>query len=288
LAGGGYDELISSIEGVGGGAFHPILNIPNTQTSVTDEVCARQVTKWLRSSLPRLHHMQGYGKYKGPDPIAIVAGGPSLNRTLDELSTMQTIMVCGTAHDHLVSLGFLPDYAVLADPDPIMGGFIKKPVDGCNYLVSSGCDDSVFKALEGFQVTLWNSAGIDLKYFQGEPVVQGGCTVTLRALNIAIVLGHLNQHFFGFDSSFEDGAATHSYEHPEYEDVQQVRVGGEGGRVFLTNTTHICQALHFQEQLRKTACLFRPTVHGDGLIAEIMKQAEKDYINGLQLPDHLA
>lgn len=272
---------MTNLDGVGGGAFHPILNIPDTRTTVSDEVYARQVTKWLRSSLPRLHQMPGYGKYKGPDPIAIVAGGPSLNKTLDELSCMQTIMVCGTAHDHLVSLGFMPDYAVIADPHPVVGGFIKAPIDGCNYLVSSACDDSVFKSLEGYQVTLWNSAGIDFKYFQGEPVVQGGCTVTLRALNIAIVLGYLNQHFFGFDSSFEDGAETHSYECPEYEEVRKVRVGGEDGRVFLTNTTWLCQALHFQEQLRKTAHLFKPTVHGDGLIAEIMKQAEKDYINGL-------
>lgn len=257
--------------------FHPILNIPDTQCNETDETLAANVAKRLDSDLPRLHRLPGYGKFK-PGPLALVAGGPSLNKTLDELREIPTKMVCGSAHDHLVSLGIIPDYAVVCDADAITVNWLKNPVPSCKYLIASCCHDNLFNRLEGFDVTIWNNAGIDFSNFRGEPVIQGGCTVTLRAMNVALVLGYLDLHFFGFDSSFEN--EDHAYEaHADDRTPIEVQVGGK--RVFKTTNTWLIQALHFQEQLRHTGWMFTPTVHGDGLIAEIMKQA-KEQSNGLQ------
>lgn len=260
----------------GGVVFHPILNIPDTQCAEPDEVLARNVAKRLDSDLPRLHHLPGYGKFK-PGPLAIVAGGPSLNKTLDDLCEIGPKMVCGSAHDHLVSLGIVPDYAVICEPDAIAVNYLKNPVPSCKYLIASSCHDNLFERLEGFDVTIWNSAGIDPSNFRGEPMIQGGCTVTLRALNIAIVLGHLNLHFFGLDSSFED--AGHAYE-ANWEDQTPIEVQVGGKRVFKTTKAWLAQALHFQEQLKQTGWMFEPTIHGDGLIAEIVKQT-KEQRNGL-------
>ncbi len=261
-----------------GVVYHPILNIPDTQCGESDETLERNVAKRLNSSFPRLHMLPGYGKYKGPGPLALVAGGPSLNKTLGQLSEIGTKMVCGSAHDHAVSMGVIPDYTVICDPDVRTVEYLKNPVPSCKYLIASSCHDNIFERLKGFAVTIWNNAGIDPKNFRGEPMIQGGCTVTLRAMNIAIVLGYLNLHFFGFDSSYED--EFHSYATAPDDSAEiQVQVGGK--RIFKTTSTWLIQALHFQEQLRNTGWMFTPTVHGDGLIAEIMKQA-KEMSHGLQ------
>lgn len=259
-----------------GETFLPILNVPDSCAPMPEEVIEANIRKRLATNLPRLHKMEGYGKYKGPDPLAIIAGGPSLNKTLDELRAIPNVMVCGSAHDHIISLGVTPQYAVICDPDPIAADFVKRPVHGCRYLIASSCDDSVFEALQGYDVVLWNSAGSDFSLFRGEPCIQGGGTVTLRALNIALVLGYMNLHFFGFDSSFEDHDNDHAYKYTGlHEDLMKMRVGGEGGRVFLTNASGMVQALHFQEQLKRTGYMFQPTVHGDGMIAEIVRLSKQ-------------
>jgi hypothetical protein len=257
-----------------GTVFRPILNIPDTRCGFSEDELGANVAKRFEAGYPRLHSMEGYGKYKGTNPLAIVTGGPSLNKTHWRLNEYKTIMVCGSAHDHLVNMGYKPDYAVICDADPSVPENYRRPVKTCKYLLASSCHDSIFEALAGHDVTIFHNAGIDPKHYRGEPYIQGGCTVTLRALNVAIVLGYLDHHYFGFDSSFEDFEHHHAYSYGSDEDVIRVRVGGEGGRVFLTTPTWLCQALHFQEQLRKTGHLFSPTVHGDGMIAEIMRCAK--------------
>lgn len=264
---------LTTTDGVGGEeAFYPILNIPDSQSPVSDADYCRNMAKRIAMPYPRLHLMPGYGKYKGTERLAIVAGGPSLNETLAELDVMPTIMACGSAHDRIVELGYVPDYTVVSDPHPAAARYLTNPVKSCKYLISSACDDAVFDALDGFDVILWNSAGVGLEHYQGEPCIQGGGTVTLRATNLAIVLGHLNHHYFGFDSSFKDEQQTHAYAYDEPEKIIRVRVGGVNGREFLTNASGMVQALHWQEQLRHTGYMFTPTVHGDGMIAEIMRQ----------------
>lgn len=258
------------------GDFRTISHIPETVCSSPMEDVCRNVAKRMASNLPRLHKMPDYGKYKGR-PLAIVSGGPSLNDTLDELSEIKTIMVCGSTHDHLISLGFKPDYAVICDSAPEAAHYVRKPLRSCKYLVASGCDDAVFDVLDGYDVTLWHSAGIAVEYFKGEPIIQGGSTTTLRALNVAIMLGFLDQHFFGFDSSFPDTKQHHAYPHHDPVNPFPVKVGNK--RIFQSDIFGLVQAIHFQEQLNRTGFLFTPTIHGDGMIAEIVKQRSQ---NGLQ------
>lgn len=265
----------------GGGnppVFHVIEKSLDTVAEARSEDIVENIRHNMERDIPRLHHRIDFGKTKGKTPLAIVAGGPSLRTTMHELCGFDDIMVVGSTHDFLVS-DFAPKYAVVCDPSPVAGDYIQRPVHGCCYMLSSSADPALFDRLlsKGHDVCMWNcSSGLSDPLFKGEPAIQGGCTVTLRAINMAIVLGYYDIHLFGFDSSFPDDENHHAYSHAhETSERILVRVGGDNGRVFLTTPGWLAQATHFQEQLKGTGMMFHPTVHGDGLIAEIMRCAEE-------------
>jgi hypothetical protein len=251
-----------------------------TRYSLPMEEVEDQIRTNVRRDVPRLHHKIDYGKSKRGRPLAIVGGGPSLRQTMDQLREFEDIMVVGSAHDFIVNHGFTPKYAVVCsarnDEGESPKDFIKYPRYYCEYLLASCCHPSLFDALANQNVTLWNSAGrVDNEVFNGEPFITGGSTVTLRAINVAIVLGYYDMHFFGFDSCFESVEDNHAYDagsNSIEHEIIKVRVGHpETGREFLTHTAWLIQAQHFQEVMQFTGHLFNPTIHGDGLIAEIMK-----------------
>lgn len=242
--------------------------------AMESETVIANIEKTHSRKLPDFWDLPEVGKFKGEVPIAIVGGGPSLAETMVELRTFQQIMACGSAHDYLVDQGIAPRYCVVLDPDPLTANYLKKPSPTCTYLVASQCDDAVFKALDGFPVATWHCAGIGVKadedeIFRKRPRIGGGCTVTLRALSIAIILGYGNQHYFGFDSSVRPDR-HHAYDCEDVTGVVDVRMPGSN-RVFYAASYMLAQAAQFQDALRTHGHLFTPTIHGDGLIAEIMK-----------------
>lgn len=248
----------------------------------TPDVLERNVRAAMARAFPKLHESSDYGKWKGR-PIAIAAGGPSLNDTLYELRQFDTVMACGSAHDHLMRSGINLSYAVNCDPDPLCSQFFTSPQKGCEYLIASMCDPSLFDQLSGCDVTLWhNRGGLPDEFYAPDPIVQGGATVTLRAMNIAILLGFYELHFFGFDSSFKDEHHAYDYTHEgtDIETSPRILCQVNGGRVFQTTIGLLAQASHFQECAKGYGWMFNPTVHGDGLIAEMMKQPQET-IGGL-------
>lgn len=258
--------------------YEVIRGIPDGQAAQSWWRLRKNIKRSMKSGLPKLHNQPDYGKYKGPEPLAIVAGGPSLNKTMDELRTMTRIMVCGSAHDHLIKNGIEPTYATVCDADPAVAEFYKTPSPNCIYLVASRCDRTVFEALKGFNVVMWHSEDSPSRYYKKDPRIQGGCTITLRSINIAIVLGYLNLHFFGFDSSWPFASHRHAYDAPfDKRDYIEAKVYGPRGendpatRKFLTNREWFVQALHFQEMMRHQGYMINTTIHGDGMIAAMMK-----------------
>lgn len=262
---------------IGDGAepvFHTISTIDTKmEAHHTPEVISRNVRSCMARRYPLLHQIPDYGKWKGK-PIALAAGGPSLNSTLAELREFEIVMACGSAHDHLVESGIKLTYAANCDPDRLATKFFSSPQNGCHYLIASMCDPAVFDALEGHEITSWHSrGGVPDEFYAPDPIVQGGCTITLRALNIAIMLGFHDIHFFGFDSSYEDH--HHAYEYTidgvDIENSPRILAQVNGGKVFQTTYGFLAQATHFQECVKNYGFMFNPTVHGNGLIAEMMK-----------------
>lgn len=273
------------IEKTNGGLVPPFYPVPvgiETRGEIASSIVEDNIAFNITRDVPRLHLSPDFGKYKGRK-IAVVAGGPSLKKTIDELRAFDgDVMACGTVHDHLVECGVKFDYALMCDPDPVILDWVRRPQKDCKYLLSSSLDRSVYDWLSEFDVLMWHCHGGEMTRFRGEPAINGGCTVTLRAICVAILMGYFTLHFFGLDSSFDEEADHHAYaHHVETSNRTLVRVGGEDGRVFSTTVGWLAQASQFQEMLKNMGHMFEMEVHGDGMIAEIMRVAKREYATGV-------
>jgi hypothetical protein len=194
-------------------------------------------------------------------------------------------------HDYLRAHGFTPEYAVMCDPDPIMANYLRNPSSETKYLLSSHCDDKVFKALDGMSIALWHCAPVDEELMNkadpGWHSVGGGCTVGLRAISIAIVLGYQNIHLFGMDSSIGDtDDEHHAYnftdDSEELGKIYVVKLGLgkngpiEGSRSYRCAGYQMAQADHFRLLVQHYGNVFSPTFHGDGLLPAMWKQISEE------------
>lgn len=220
----------------------------------------------------------------------MIGGGPSLKDTLDLAKTFPVTVACGSVHDYLMGEGLVPSYCAVCDPDPIMAEYLKSPSLLTTYLVSSHCHPSVLDALKRCFVALWHCHPVGDEYLRelegsDYQAVEGGCTVGLRALSIAILLGYTDIHFFGFDSclGFED--AHHAYgfatDGEETGHVFEVKVGRtdlgpDESRTYRCAGYQLAQVDHFKRFAREHGSLFRPTFHGSGLLPDLWRLIEAE------------
>ena len=245
--------------------FVPAQSIGVAGTNVPSHVMDRNISINMAADYPRLHLHPGWGKFKGRK-LAIVGGGPSLNEFLPMIGQFEDVMVCGSAHDHVVGHGINPTYSIQCDGSKKALEFMKLRAPGTQYLIASCCDPEMFEGLS--DVWMWHCLGSGT-YSHTEPSIAGGCMIMLRALPVAILLGYQDLHFFGMDSCFSDVESQHAYEINESKsNVLTVRVGD--GREFLTSPALLAQAQQFQEMCHLYGFMFNPHVYGDGLIAEII------------------
>lgn len=230
----------------------------------------------FKLNIPRLNEMVMVQS----DEIAIVAGGPSLNHTYKDVSKFKIIMSCGSAHDHILSLGIKPTYHIDCDPAKAHVQNLKRDNPDCTYLIASRCNRNLFDRLKNKKMRLWHMWESDLgrPAYKGEPAFICGATVVLAAIPVALALGFKNFHFFGFDSSFEDDKHHHAYPQDEFATMMTARVGDpKTGRDFRTTATWIGQAQQFEEMRNNWGHLFNVNVYGDSMIAEMHKLRTKQY-----------
>lgn len=250
--------------------FRP-LEVKVTSSYPPKDVLTRNVETNFAADWPRFHLRDDYGKWKGK-PLAILAGGPSLKDYLAHVyEYFDDVMVCGSAHDFVVKYGIDPTYTVQLDGAPEAKPFFNLRLPNIQYLIASQCDPIMFDGLPREQVSMWNAAGC-VDDFHGEPAIGGGCTTTLRAISLAVMLGYHDLHMFGFDSCFEDVTAQHAYDYEEWgSNLNEFLVNVDGGKPFKSNALFLAQAQQFQEMCKNFGHLFEPHVYGNGLIAEMIR-----------------
>jgi Protein of unknown function DUF115 len=227
-----------------------------------------------------------------PDRIALVGGGPSLKDSAFELIDFHTIMVCGSAHDWVQEhCSRVPKYCAVCDPDPVMANYLRNPNKETTYLIASQCNPEVFDALDGYNVIQWHcwpigAADEDAKqYLQdhspGWVAIGGGCTIGLRGITLAMMMGYEDMHFFGFDScmTMENDHHAYPFTDPTREflgDVYDVRIGmgqvnGPDAKLYRVAGYQLAQAEHYRQTLQAFGNAFRPTFHGPGLLADMQE-----------------
>lgn len=223
--------------------------------------------------------------------IALVGGGPSVKDTVGNLAYFDTIIACGSAHDWLqANSPVVPTFCAVCDPDPVMANYLRAPDHRTKYLVSSHCNASVFEALEGHDIEMWHCWPVgagdqDARDFLEAhtpkwTAVGGGCTVGLRSLTLALMMGFSDLHFFGFDSCIgmtDDDHHAYPFTDETKEflgTIYNLRVGMEAGapakREYRVAGYQLAQADHYKQMYAAFHHLFKPTFHGPGLLADMM------------------
>jgi uncharacterized Rossmann fold enzyme len=256
-------DWVKEVYKIGGGTVPELEFVSNvTQERLAENIISahqRKNATWLEDSEPH-------------SGIAIiVAGGPSLKRTVQTVARMQkmgaTVFALNRVAAFLKENGIIPDAHALLDADPDVIEFVDKSTPTKRYYASQ-CSPSVLDAA-GDELILWNS------YMQGildivpdapGPFVGGGTTIGTRAIGLAYMLGFRKIHIFGLDSSCEDGEG-HAYSQIDFPSTLDVVFNG---KKYRTPPQFLAQVEEFRNLLPEiTANGCEITVHGDGLLPDV-------------------
>lgn len=209
------------------------------------------------------------------EPLAIIAGGPSLKTTLAEAKGMRT-MVCGSSHDYVIGRGLIPDYVILCDAGKIVLRYLEElPNWQTLYMVASQCAPCVFDRLimADANVMVWHALhSTPDTEGNADYWIKGGNTTSLRALYLAYLMGYRDVHLFGMDSCYS--TETHAYDAAGYSDENAIDVFTEDGTKFRCQPYMALQAETFMEMLPGLDRLgMELTIHGPGLIAHMVQLA---------------
>tara|TARA_R100001510_G_C7647038_1_gene204374 strand:+ start:1069 stop:1911 length:843 start_codon:yes stop_codon:yes gene_type:complete len=227
--------------------------------------------------------------------VVICGGGPSLEKDIKYIKQLVKkkckLWTVNKTHDYLRTKALISDYCCLLDPKDWVADYVQKPNKKTTYLVSSQCDELVFKKLKSKNIYLWH-AGVD--YFNQEyptpilakeqtkpfRIIPGPTTVGLRSLLVAYDLGFRDFHLFGFDSSFAENGNAHAYDKPPPPDASLTTktISTRLRSVTYQTNTHMAkQADDFEELIEKIGEFIRKgwwdnidiTVYGTGLLPSL-------------------
>lgn len=250
-------------------------------------VLAGHVRENMAANYPRFYDRPDILKIKG-EPLALCAGGPSLNQTIDRVKAFKHVMVAGSAHDHVVQRGIEPTYAVVLDGLGTSVDYLSYPQKNCTYLFASQIDPNCYQRVSsvGAKINMWhygNQLDEDVEInqpYNDEPTIGWACACTISAMQLSLLLGYQYVHLFGFDCAHQ-GDQHHAYPMPDWDprpnlQPQWTPVGTDGTKV-LTDFGLILQASQFMQLVRSPDGNFMHfTVHGSGLVAEMVRQGNNE------------
>ena len=256
-------EWVGNIWKIGGGGMAELDVIANTNRDIIAanviSACKRDIP-WLEIKEPHDGH------------AVIVAGGPSILNTLDEvrmrIEAGQSVIACNGAAKLLNKHGITPDAQIIIDARPhnidLLG-------EANEYYLASQCDPSLFDAVDDVTLFHLNTTDIDkyIRYDRTAHLISSGTTVGLAAIVVAYTQGYRNIHLYGFDSSYED--SHHAYEQKR-NDEDSIVHATVGDRTFKCAPWMVQQVNEFQILARELASVgVTLTVAGDGLLPYVAR-----------------
>ena len=233
---------------------------------------------------------------QGDREIAILGGGPSLQRFLPQIKEMRngqkmSLVTTNGTYGWALENGMRPSAQVLVDARAFNKRFVTPHVLDCRYFLSSQCHPEVFDELEGKDhVYMWHARATQKigEFIEGWYACQnktpyfvpGGSTVMLRTIPLLASLGFVKMHIFGFDSCLvEDN--HHSYSQPENENDTVIKVTVPGSeRSFHCHPWMVWQAQEFIDMTGMYPEFVELNVYGDGLISDIVRVGAKSLEEG--------
>jgi hypothetical protein len=226
--------------------------------------------------------------------IAIVGGGWSLNDPVvyEELRSLYfegvKLVALNGAARWLMERNLRPSLHIVLDSRAQNIAFVRDPIPGCRYMLASQCDPSLFDACEDRDTTIFHlhsedeenarrpdpiSKRIDSFYNGRWTKVPTAGTVGVVAPMLCRILGFEFQHIFGLDSCYDQATGNHHAYPQALNDGEGSVDFSSGDRVFHCSAWQASQAQTFMDMLSAYGNVLQIEVHGDGLIAHMIKQA---------------
>lgn len=180
-------------------------------------------TRQLRQTLANLVHadglLRGRQQRRARGDAAIVASGPSLDRTMQDLARIRDKVVlfsCGSALRPLMRAGIRPDFHVELETDPANSKFFDYWDGGADFgkiplIAPNGMAESITSHFERVYMFLReHNTAAALLGPADEHTAFGGPTVGNAALAIAAQLGFRRVFAFGLDLGYPEASAHHA------------------------------------------------------------------------------
>ncbi len=234
----------------------------------------------------RRQHPQAKPHGVSSNETIIVGGGWSLNDTFDDLKKLvwkgANIVACNGAGNWLMERNIKPHAIVVLDARPINVSFVEQDIPGCKYFLASQCDPSLFEACEDRDTYIWHclSGGkeeekiLDEYYVGNWNIVPGTCCVGFRTVCLMRMLGFIYYHIFGVDSCYKETGEHHAYAQSQNEGEETIRIR-VAGKNFTVSAWQYSQAIDFAGLVRSQGHQFFLDVHGDGLIAHMIRNGSE-------------
>jgi SAM-dependent methyltransferase len=214
-------------------------------------------------------------------PAIIVGGGPSADLHVEHIETLLSDGAALIAIERMLpwclSHGLVPDYVVVMDASEDVTDALHTLPTTTRYLVATQCQPAVFDKLTELDVAIYNTPqrGIkmaDLWHKHNRDVVtqiNGGGSVVLCAMSIAMTLGARRLHVFGFDchvtsATYANGIAGVGTQDETFE----VSAKGQEKR-YRTTAAYLSFAQQFfklMEMARREGLIETVHVYGDSLV----------------------
>jgi hypothetical protein len=263
---------------------YPVSFAPDCGCNTTDEVLLDQIATNIRRGLPQVQKHE-----PNSEVLLIVCGGPSLDMTEQELVAEYwaggKIVAVNGGYEWCLSRNLKPSAFVMIDAREFMADMVKRPIEGCRYLLASQCHPKTFETCRGRDILIWHALGTGSEaelellkeyYFGRLNPVTIGTTIGVRVISVMRMLGFVSYHVFGLDSCWLDGK-HHAYAQGANDKDGRVRTwlrsndGSGFAQMFECAPWHMKQFEDFQSLIKERGNLFRLNVHGPGLIATAMR-----------------
>ena len=266
----------------------------------TDEaVLLANISHAVRQGYPQMRTWPPRG-----DRLCLVGSGPSLADTEDELRAAAWdgahVVTLNGAYHWCLSKGIQPRTQIVMDARATNARFVDPPVSGCRYVLASQCAPEIWRAVEGrADVWIWHAivrnddpitAFLDRYYLGNWFGVGGGTSVATRALMLLRMAGYLRFDLFGIDCCWQ-GKTHHAIEQPENASDTRTRIAAgdrdrpETMRAFDVSAWHLKQFEDFCAVIKINGRQLMLTVHGDGLLAYIMRTLGQDVEHAIVVGD---
>jgi len=226
------------------------------------------------------------------DRVVLVGSGPSLADTEGELVALiregAKLVTVNGAYHWCLAHNLIPRTQIVMDARASNARFLEPAIPQCRYVLASQCAPETWNVVEG-RPDVWmfhaaiSAEGplkelLDAHYLGQWFGVGGGTTVISRAISLLRMVGYLRFDLFGVDSCWMQGQ-HHAFDQPENagEKHYQVTVAPTGSpelaRAFRASGWHIKQAEDMIQVLRVNGDHFLLNIHGDGMLAYMLKTA---------------